>query len=75
MFWFQASLISKEGAKQLFDKSKGKGKTMSSVRKIRSYEEDFDPRTFVEEAEEIYIAAHTALANNEKAGEIYCKSC
>ena len=66
LYPFQASLLSKEGAMQVLDKSKGKGKTMSSVRKIRSYEEDFDPRTFVEEAEEIYIAAHTALANNEK---------
>ena len=49
----------------MVDKGKGKGKTMSSVRKIRSYEPDFDPRTFTEEALEIYIAAHTALANNE----------
>ena len=47
------------------DFAKGKGKTMMSVRKIRSYEEDFDPRSFAEEATEIYIAAHTALANNE----------
>ena len=61
----KASLLSTEGAKQMLDKGKGKGKTMSSVRKIRSYEEDFDPRTFVDEAMEIYIAAHKALANNE----------
>ena len=47
------------------DFAKGKGKTMMSVRKIRSYEEEFDPRSFAEEAMEIYIAAHTALANNE----------
>ena len=47
------------------DFAKGKGKTMMSVRKIRSYEEDFDPRSFADEATEIYIAAHTALANNE----------
>ena len=61
----KASLLSKDGAKQGLDKAKGKGKTMSSVRKIRSYEEDFDARTFVDEALEIYIAAHNALANNE----------
>ena len=64
-FQFQASLISTERAKQGVDFAKGKGKTMMSVRKIRSYEEDFDPRSFAEEATEIYIAAHTALANNE----------
>lgn len=61
----KASLISREGGKQAIDKAKGKGKTMSSVRKIRSYDEDFDPRTFVDEALEIYKAAHECLANNE----------
>merc|ERR1719443_1160474 len=39
---------------------------MSSVRKIRKYEEDFDAKTFVDEALEIYIAAHRALADGEK---------
>ena len=38
---------------------------MSSVRKIRSYDEDFDPRTFVDEALEIYKAAHACLASCE----------
>ena len=47
------------------DKGKGKGKTMSSIRKIRSYDEDFDPREWVDEAMEIYIAAHRALADGE----------
>ena len=61
----KASLLSKDGAQQMLDKGKGKGKTMSSVRQIRKYEEEFDPRTFVDEALEIYIAAHKALANNE----------
>ena len=54
-----------EGAKQLVDKGKGKGKTMASVRKIRKYEEDFDARKFVDTALEIYIAAHRALADGE----------
>jgi len=61
----KASLLSKKGAQEIYDKSKGKGKTMRSVRKIRSYEDDFDPRNFTEEALEIYIAAHNALANGE----------
>ena len=61
----QASLISTSGAKQIGDKVKGKGKTMSSIRKIRSYEEDFDPREWVGEAMETYIAAHRALADGE----------
>jgi len=58
----KASLISTSGAKQVTDAVKGKGKTMSSMRKIRSYHDDFDPREWVTEAEEIYIAAHNALA-------------
>merc|ERR1711874_257397 len=61
----KASLLKLEGAKQLVDKGKGKGKTMASVRKIRKYEEDFDARTFVDSALEIYIAAHRALADGE----------
>jgi len=58
----KASLISTSGAKQMTDVVKGKGKTMTSMRKIRSFHDDFDPRTWVTEAEEIYIAAHNALA-------------
>lgn len=61
----KASLISTAGAKQVGDKVKGKGKTMSSIRKFRSYDEDFDPRDWVDEALEIYIAAHRALADGE----------
>ena len=57
--------MSVKGGKQLVDKGKGKGKTMMSIRKIRSYEEDFDARTFVDTAQEIYIAAHRALADGE----------
>merc|ERR1712083_281036 len=52
-------------AKEVMDKGKGKGKTMLSVRKIRSYDEDFDPREWVDEAMEIYIEAHKALAGGE----------
>ena len=58
-------MISREGGKQAIDFAKGKGKTMSSVRKIRSYDEDFDPRSFVDEAMDIYKAAHECLADNE----------
>lgn len=61
----KASLISTAGAKQVGEKVKGKGKTMSSIRKFRSYDEDFDPREWIDEALEIYIAAHRALADGE----------
>jgi len=62
----KASLISTTGAKQVTDAVKGKGKTMSSMRKIRSYHDDFDPREWVAEAEEVYIGAHTALADMDE---------
>lgn len=43
-----------------------KGKSMLAVRKIRSYEEDFEPPEFAEKAQEIYIKAHEALMNKNK---------
>lgn len=43
-----------------------KGKSMLAVRKIRSYDEDFEPPEFAEQAQEIYIKAHQAMANKKK---------
>jgi len=73
----KASLISAAGAKQVTDVVKGKGKTMRSVRKIRSYQEDFDPRDWVEEAEQIYINAHNALSemDEEKLHTLVTEKC
>lgn len=61
----KASLVSAAGAKQVTDLVKGKGKTMNSVRKIRSYEDEFDPRQWVQQALDIYIGAHQALASQD----------
>jgi len=62
----KASLVSTEKVGQVTDKVKGKGKSMMSVRKIRKYEDDFDPKVWVEEAQETYIAAHRALADKDE---------
>lgn len=62
----KASLVSLEKAGQMTDAVKGKGKSMMSIRKIRKYEEDFDPKEWVEEAMEIYINAHRALADRDE---------
>jgi len=62
----KASLVSTAKAIQLKDATTGKGKTYMSVRKIRRYEEDFDPRTFADEAQQIYIDAHRALAEGDE---------
>jgi len=34
---------------------------MMTVRKIRSYDDDFEPKDFVNHAQEIYIKAHETL--------------
>lgn len=39
-----------------------KSKSMMAVRKIRQYDENFDSKLFAQEAQDIYIKAHNALA-------------
>lgn len=60
------SALSRTGAKQKFEFLEKKSKSMLAVRKIRSYEEDFDATIFAEEAQTIYIDAHTALSAKDK---------
>lgn len=50
-----------QGAKQKVERIEKKSKTMLGIRKIRSYDEDFEPKLFAVEAQEIYINAHNAL--------------
>ena len=45
----------------MWDKLKFKGKDLNELRKIRQYDEDFDPKLFAEEAQQIYIDSHIAL--------------
>ncbi|KAK8729209.1 hypothetical protein OTU49_008677, partial [Cherax quadricarinatus] len=60
------STTSKAGAKQKFQFLEKKGKSMMAIRKIRQYDEDFDPKDFAEEAQKIYIDTHKALADFDK---------
>lgn len=60
------SVVSKEGAKQKLQFLEKKSKSYLAVRKIRSYEEDFDTSLFVEQAQNIYINAHEALEQRDK---------
>lgn len=60
------SALSRTGAKQKFEFLEKKSKSMLAVRKIRSYEEDFDATVFAEEAQQIYTEAHTALSAKDK---------
>lgn len=56
------SAFTKVGAKQKVEFVEKRSKSMMAVRKIRKYEEDYDPKDFAQKAQELYIAAHEALA-------------
>jgi large subunit ribosomal protein L45 len=43
-----------------------KGKSMLAVRKIRSFEEDFEPPEFANQAQEIYMKAHEKMKDKKK---------
>ena len=56
-------IFSKAGAKERVGKITSKGKSFKATRKIRSFDEDFDPKTFGSEvAQQIYIDAHKCLS-------------
>lgn len=65
----KSSALSRTGAKQRFEFLEKKSKSMLAIRKVRSYEEDFDANLFAEQAQEIYRQAHRILAepNNKYA--------
>nr|CAG4645807.1 EOG090X0DDP [Lynceus sp. MCZ IZ 141354] len=55
------SAISVSGAKQNLEFVSKKGKSMMAVRKIRQFDDDFEPKEFAQLAQEIYLKAHEAL--------------
>nr|CAG4635058.1 EOG090X0DDP [Alona affinis] len=60
------SKLSKAGAKQSLEMVSKTSASMMAIRKIRKFEEDFKKNIFVEQAQEIYIEAHTALAKKDE---------
>ncbi|XP_055607688.1 probable 39S ribosomal protein L45, mitochondrial [Uranotaenia lowii] len=60
------SAVSKEGAKQKFELAEKKVKSMMAIRKIRNYDEDFESKDFAHEAQDLYVKAHTILAEKNK---------
>ncbi|XP_042882926.1 probable 39S ribosomal protein L45, mitochondrial [Penaeus japonicus] len=62
----KVSVTSAAGAKQKFEFLEKKGKSMMAVRKIRQFDEDFDPKVFAEEAQQIYVDLHKNLADFDK---------
>ncbi|XP_037078090.1 probable 39S ribosomal protein L45, mitochondrial [Pollicipes pollicipes] len=63
----KVSIVSKTGAKQRVELLEKKAKSMMAVRKIRTFDEDFDVSDFAEDALNIYQEAHQALARLDKA--------
>jgi len=53
-------------AKAKFEFLEKKGKSMMAIRKIRAYEEDWEPPEFSEQAQDIYIKAHEALCKKDR---------
>lgn len=60
------SALSRTGAKQKFEFLEKKSKSMLAVRKIRSYEDDFDAVEFAQHAQQVYVDAHQALSAQAK---------
>ena len=50
-----------QGAKQRFTELEKKGKSFLQLRKIKEFDEDFDTKTFAQQAQDIYIEAHSLL--------------
>ncbi|XP_028170718.1 probable 39S ribosomal protein L45, mitochondrial [Ostrinia furnacalis] len=62
----KASIVSASRAKQTVELLEKKSKSMMAIRKVKSFEEDFDSKKFASIAQDIYIKAHEALANHDK---------
>ncbi|KAI5645866.1 tim44-like domain-containing protein [Phthorimaea operculella] len=62
----KASVVSTTRAKQAVELIEKKSKSMMAIRKIKSFEEDFDKNEFPKIAQEIYIKAHESLVNGDR---------
>ncbi|CAK1545412.1 unnamed protein product [Leptosia nina] len=62
----KASVVSTTRAKQTVQLLEKKSKSMMAIRKIKSFDEDFDTKGFCQLAQDIYIKAHDSLVNKDK---------
>lgn len=60
------SMVSRSGAYQKYEFLEKKSKSMMAVRKIRSFEDEFDAVQFAQSAQDIYVKAHETLSKNNK---------
>lgn len=59
----KASLVSTSRAKQTVQLLEKKSKSMMAIRKVKSFDEDFDVKEFCQLTQNIYIKAHESLVN------------
>ncbi|XP_034836154.1 large ribosomal subunit protein mL45 [Maniola hyperantus] len=62
----KASLVSTSRAKQTVQLLEKKSKSMMAIRKVKSFDEDFDTKEFCQLAQNIYIKAHESLVNGDR---------
>lgn len=55
-----------QGAKQKLQFLEKKTKTMMAIRKIKSFDEDFDTPEFCKSAESVYINAHECMVTKDQ---------
>ncbi|XP_067397269.1 large ribosomal subunit protein mL45 isoform X2 [Emydura macquarii macquarii] len=60
------SSLSKEGLKQRTQQLRQSATSQLAIRKIRDHDPDFSTKTFPEKAQDIFIEAHSCLANFNK---------
>lgn len=60
------SAITATGAKQKMEFLEKKSKSMMAVRKIRSFDDDFEPPEFALSAQDIYIQSHLMMCEKNK---------
>ncbi|KOB73905.1 putative mitochondrial ribosomal protein l45 [Operophtera brumata] len=61
----KASLVSTTRAKQAVQQLEKKSKSMMAIRKVKSFDEEFNSKEFCQQAQDIYIKAHESLANQD----------
>lgn len=62
----KVSVITTQGAKQKLEFIEKKSKSMMAIRKIRSFEEEFDIPDFLDEAQKIYINSYSSMMNKDR---------
>lgn len=60
------SLITKQGAKQTVTKIDAKRKSWQAIRKVKSYDEDFETDVFPQIAQDVYVKAHETLMSQDR---------